>query len=342
MTPTDHARTRPVLHIVNDCSLGGVMLALKNFEHPVLNECFEHRIVNLSDLNKTRIRPGSIMVIHFTVSWISLYRLIDMRRRSGLQRIILVEHSYTQGFEENCVQNRSRFRMMLRLAYSLVDQIVAVSDAQYAWLLKAKLANRNKLFLIPQARDCSDLLALPLKGREDGPLRLGAYGRFHDQKGFDILIKAMARINPAIACLEIVGYGDQREILEGLAASLPHVQIQPPFKSAATFLNDIDVVCIPSRWEAFGLVGAEARAAGRPLIAAQIDGLKAQTGAHSWQHRPNDPDDIRRAILQAANANDLPARGMRARLHVSGEFSDMLRHWTGLLKRQSSPSDVEA
>ena len=333
MNKLESPALRQVIHIINDGSLGGVTLALKNFEHPMLSEHFKHCIVNLSDLNRTRIDRGAIAIVHFTANWTLLYQLMRLQRHPRVQKTILVEHSYTQGFEQNCVKNRTRFRTMLRLAYSLVDQIVAVSDAQHWWILRAGLTNRQKVALIPQARDCSDLLTLPAKIRAHGALQLGAYGRFHDQKGFDLLIKAMTMINPAIARLEIVGYGDRLEMLERLAMPLPHVRVAPPFKSASVFLSDIDIVCIPSRWEAFGLVGAEARAASRPLIAANIDGLKCQIGAHSWQHRPNDPDDIRRAILSAAAADDLTSRGMRARLQVSGEFSEMLENWRHLLNQ---------
>lgn len=46
-------------------------------------------------------------------------------------------------------------------------------------------------------------------------------------------------------------------------------------------MQSVDFVAIPSRWEAFGLVALEARAAGRPIICSDIDGLKTSAGAEA-------------------------------------------------------------
>ena len=42
MNKLESPALRQVIHIINDGSLGGVTLALKNFEHPMLSEHFKH------------------------------------------------------------------------------------------------------------------------------------------------------------------------------------------------------------------------------------------------------------------------------------------------------------
>lgn len=318
------------VHILDDHSLGGVTRALENFQHPEIEAVGDQHVVDLRSNEWFRSSKGSVGIVHFTASWKKLHELISLRQSGKFSKLILIEHSYTEGFETHCVSHKRRFRLMLSLAYRLVDRVVAVSLSQRQWMLEAQLAPAEKIIAIPQARNCSHLFDLPIIRRRPGPLKIGAYGRFHEQKGFDLLIEAMAQISPSHCTLKIAGYGDDATKLHALAAELPHVSIEPAFNCPKAFLSDIDVVAIPSRWEAFGLVGAEARAAGRPILVAHVDGLKDQTGAHSWSHKPNDIADIRRAITQACQATDLRYRGIAARLHVSREYHQMITAWAEL------------
>ena len=317
-------------HIIDDRALGGVTRALKNFEHPEIKVVGEQTIADLQSGDWKTTSSNGVGIIHFTANWQKLLELASLRRSKAFSSLILIEHSYTDGFERNCVTSQKRFRLMLKLAYRLVDNVVAVSDSQRNWMLAADLAPAEKIIAIPQARDCSHLFDVEIARRRPGPLRIGAFGRFHEQKGFDLLIDAMADIPPHAAELRIAGYGDQAELLTAKAADLPNVKIEPAFDCPKQFLADVEIVAIPSRWEAFGLVGAEARAAARPIIAANIDGLRDQIGTHSWSHTPNDVDSLRRAILDAAVATDLHERGSAARQHVSREYPKMIEAWAAL------------
>ena len=262
-----------ITHVLDDLAMGGVTRALKNFEHPSLAELGTHEHV---DIRETRVRasgPKDIAVIHFTANWKKLGWLLDLRLRGGFDRIILVEHSYTEGYETSEVAPKRRFRQMLRFAYRLADQVVAVSKTQREWMIANKLAPSEKIIAIPQSRICDDLLAITPCNRDAGPLQIRAFGRFHKQKGFDLLIKAMARVPSDMAVLKIAGTGPGVEQLKALSQKLDHVEICNPFESPTDFLSEADLVAIPSRWEAFGLVGTEARAAGRPILATRVDGL---------------------------------------------------------------------
>lgn len=323
-------------HIIDDHALGGVTRALKNFKHPEITAIGEQTIADLKSGGWKTTSSNGVAIIHFTANWRKLFELVALRRSKAFSSLILIEHSYTDGFEQNCVASQKRFRLMLKLAYRVVDTVVAVSENQRNWMLEADLAPANKIVAIPQARDCSHLFGLEIARRRPGPLRIGAFGRFHQQKGFDLLIDAMAEIPLYSAELRIAGYGEQLELLQTRAANLPHVFIEPAFACPRQFLSGVDVIAIPSRWEAFGLVGAEARAAGRPIIAADIDGLRDQIGTHSWSYPANDVDALRSAILNASAVTDINQRGFDARLHVSKEFPKMIDTWVELQTRLAS------
>ena len=325
------SNTTTVFHVLDDLAMGGVTRALRNFDHPDLAEFGEHKTVDIRSEPVRAQGPDDVAIIHFTANWKKFGWLLDLKARGGFSRIILIEHTYTEGYERNKVRPKKRFRTMLRLAYRLVDTVVAVSNHQRKWILEHKLAPASKVVAIPQSRICSDLLTLPINNASDGPLQIRAFGRFHEQKGFDLLIEAMARIPAHIAELKIAGTGPDEELLKQHAEALPHVEICEPFTSPDAFLSEADLVAIPSRWEAFGLVGTEARAAGRPLLAARIDGLNDQIDEASFGHSPNSVASIVRAIYKAASATNLPARGKAVRTRAASEFDVMIANWGKLL-----------
>ena len=323
--------TRKVFHVLDDLAMGGVTRALRNFNHPELAVFGEHITVDIRSAPVRAQSPNDVAIVHFTANWKKLGWLLDLKARGGFSRIILIEHTYTEGYEQNKVRPKKRFRTMLRLAYRLVDTVVAVSNHQRKWILEHKLAPASKIVAIPQSRICEDLLALPINASSDGPLQIRAFGRFHEQKGFDLLIDAMARIPANVAELKIAGTGPDEALLRQHSARLPHVEICQPFTSPEAFLSEADLVAIPSRWEAFGLVGTEARAAGRPILAARIDGLNDQLDAASFGHSPNSVASIVRAIYRAASVTNLPARGKAVRARAAAEFDVMIANWCQLL-----------
>jgi len=320
-----------IVHILDDLAMGGVTRALKNFEHPDLAGLGTHDIVDIRQSQIRATSPGDIAIVHFTANWKKLRWLADLRLLGGFARIIMIEHTYTAGYEDSEVKPKRRFRQMLKFAYSLVDTVVAVSHAQRSWMYEHKLAPIDKIIAIPQSRICDALLEIPPVHRSMGPLQIRAFGRFHKQKGFDLLLAAMSRIPPHLAELKLAGTGPDEASLRGLAERCPNVEICQPFESPDTFLSEADIVAIPSRWEAFGLVGTEARAAGRPIIAANVDGLRDQLTSHGFSHAPGSVSSIVRAIYKAAAAPNLQEYGSLAQAIAVQEYPSMIARWADLL-----------
>lgn len=107
---------------------------------------------------------------------------------------------------------------------------------------------------------------------EGAPLLLGL-GRLHAVKGFDTLIRAMARL-PDVYCV-IGGEGPERPALEKLVAELQlgeRVKLPGWRRDTGALLKAADVFVSSSRHEPLGNMVLEAFSAATPVLAAAAEG----------------------------------------------------------------------
>lgn len=262
-----------IVHLVDDATAGGVMRMLTHLiQHPELSANADQRIqkVNRQALSLGRIE-ADVIVSHLTVSWRGLPALVTLRAMHPSARLLHVEHSYTRGFTALNVTAKRRFCALLRVAYSLFDEVVAVSNTQADWMRSRALVTAEALRVIEPQVDLSGFLDLPAPAR---PVRvIGAIGRLERQKGFDVLIEAFRKTTHPEARLMIFGEGSERARLEEIAQGDSRIVFRGHAGDPVAAFAEVDAVALPSRWEAFGIVAREAIAAGRPTLVATVDGL---------------------------------------------------------------------
>lgn len=172
------------------------------------------------------------------------------------------------------IMDRLRIGMRARAAefvYRRVDTVVAVSEGVCAELTGAHGLDSRRVAMLynPVVPDVE--LGWRRAPREDsGPCRVVAVGRLTHQKGFDILVNAMARVRGSWR-LAIWGDGAERPKLTRLVAELglqDRIQLcgyaQNPFRA----MRDADVFVMPSRYEGFGNVLVEALTCQCQVVAA--------------------------------------------------------------------------
>jgi glycosyltransferase involved in cell wall biosynthesis len=270
-----------VVHLLDDFALGGVTKALSLYSHSELAAVIDSRTEPVSPgwAMAPRLRADTILV-HFPPSWRTLPFLVSLRARNRQARLIHIAHSYSRAWELRNVPNPGRFRTMLKLAFRLFDDVVAVSLDQARWLAEAGEISLQKLHVIEPWSGTQGLDALEdVADKPTKPLILGAYGRFDRAKGFDILIDAMKMLDEGQFLLLLGGFGPEDEDLRRRAAAAPNIEFLGRIEDAAAFVGRCDVIVVPSRWEPFGLVATEAKLGGRPIITANVDGLPEQVGA---------------------------------------------------------------
>ena len=163
------------------------------------------------------------------------------------------------------------------------------------------------------------------------------FGKLIEQKGVQILLEAMAEID---ARLVVVGFGPYRPALEALAP--PRTLFTGPLehRHLVHLLPLADVTVVPSIFpEAFGMVAAEAAAAGSPPLVARHSGL-AEVAAGLEQSYPARFAGL--ASFETGDARDLAAKLERI-LALSRDDHDELRRAArqAVVERWSWPSVAE-
>lgn len=104
----------------------------------------------------------------------------------------------------------------------------------------------------------------------DGPIKIGFFGRFDYQKGFDLVEKASALVDSSV---EIHVFGGA--VREAPGSISPHLIYHGWLNHRDIHENmlKMDAVLIPSRWEGFALTPLEAMRAGRPVIISNLTSL---------------------------------------------------------------------
>lgn len=324
-----------IAHLIETIEMGGVLRNLETLmEHMGDVEHIRYDVSPRTQLPPV-IPADQLVVIHFTASWSKLPFLAALRAMRGRAPIVIVEHSYTGSYEKYVVPNAARFHTMLKLVYSFADRIVAVSHGQGAWLRQLGVVDPAKVVVIPSSTYCGGFLGIapPVRrGTSSQPLKIGAYGRYHEQKDFGNLIEALRGLPSGTACLTLAGLGPYEERLKTMSADMPNVVVGGPTKDVAGFLAAQDIIAVPSRWESFGQVALEARAAARPIIATTVDGLVEQTApGHGWLVAENNIASLTSAIESAAGA-DLHAMGQSARHSADGHLEASLNTWRALTR----------
>jgi len=149
---------------------------------------------------------------------------------------------------------------------------------------------------------------MPKGQRPDGIPRLLCFGRLLPYKGLDLLADALARMPENTVAVRIVGIGPESPALDALRAC-HGVTVENrwvPETEIGTLLAWSDALILPYRQASQSGVAAAALAAGRPVIATRVGGLREQLSG------------VPQAVLCDPNADSL-ARAIRLWLDTPPE-----------------------
>jgi glycosyltransferase involved in cell wall biosynthesis len=233
---------------------------------------------------------------------------------------------------------RSQQRAFLELERLLArktDVLIAVSPEVRDELLDLGVGRPGQYRVLPVGFDLSHLLEVGGPRGPAGQLRAaiglpvdvplaGVLGRLVPIKDHSTLFHALREVPGAH--LAVLGDGEMRSSLESLARELciaDRVHFTGWWLDVATALADLDVVVLSSRNEGTPVALIEALAAGRPVVATDVGGVRhvVQDGETGWLSPVGDAvalgQLLKRSLSNRATAESMAQEGRR---RVVGRF----------------------
>ncbi|UVY84836.1 glycosyltransferase family 4 protein [Brachybacterium sp. NBEC-018] len=168
--------------------------------------------------------------------------------------------------------------------------------------------------LIPGARvlpNWTDDLTLRADAPLHVPARIGFLGRLTEEKGADVLARAVEILLEQGRDLRLVVAGEARFAADGDGAAQALARLGDRVEllgwtSPQELLDQVDVAAFPSVVpESFGMVAAEAMGAGTPFVVSDAGALPEVVGTgHPYVARAGDAEDLARQIARALDASE--------------------------------------
>jgi len=272
-----------------------------------------------------RLRPT---LLHLHHVWPSADRYLPgLARSAGVPHLVVTEHLV--GHPNSPAQTALK-----RVELHGAAAVTAVSEAVAASLVSDYGVPRDLVRVVPNGADAPDeAVEWPEARALREQLGVGVLrplwvcaGRLERQKGQDVLLEALARVQAA--GLEFVaafaGDGSERAALEKRAAALgvaERVRFLGALDAIGPLLLAADAVVLPSRWEGLPLTLLEAMARARPIVAAAVGGvpevLDDGTGGKivGWRDRDLAAAELARFEVPAAAPAVSPSARIRCTKH---------------------------
>ena len=239
-------------------------------------------------------------------------------------------------------------RWLVRKTMPLADRVVVCTRYLGEYVLQAEGATADQIRVIPhgismngsKAFKDSQALRREFNIPSGAPL-VGSLGRLTRQKGYDVLLEAIAHMAQPDVHVLIAGSG---EALPGLQAQAERLNLSEQVhfagyrQDAPDVLHALDVYVQPSRFEGMPNAVLEAMAAGCPIVASGVDGHREliQDGINGWLVPPEDSQSLAKALVAAlSNPEDARRRGQAAKSKVENEYClvNMINAWNNVLMR---------
>jgi len=190
-------------------------------------------------------------------------------------------------------------KLLLKFSWNiglkLADKIVGCSN----WMAEHLKKYNVKAVGIPNPIDYERFSRITAHGSN-----IVCIARFEKVKNIETLIMAASEIlkkNPDVK-LVLVGGGRQEKKLRALAEELAisdNVEFQGFRPDVEKILEDAAIFVLPSIYEPFGMVAAEALASGLPVIVSRVGGLReiVREGLNGFSFNPRDWHELSEKML---------------------------------------------
>ncbi|MCI4669265.1 MAG: glycosyltransferase family 4 protein [Bacteroidia bacterium] len=203
--------------------------------------------------------------------------------------------------------------------------IIANSEATKLKLLgHPPIVNPQKVQVIHNGLELAPFLEIQEKTLDPDRIIVGTSGRLVPQKGTELLIELALLLNNENLPFEIrvAGTGPLESQLKKQVVRLGlqnKIHFLGFVEDMPSFYRDLDLFVLPSLWEGFGFVLAEAMASGKAVIAFNTSSNPEliQDGYNGFLVPPGDLQSMKNSILMLLNQPNLHHQlGINGRIHA--------------------------
>ena len=218
-----------------------------------------------------------------------------------------------------------------RLTSSMVNKYIAVSEAVRRFTITHLRIAEGKIVTIYNGIECSTAArGKPCSFIADKNLTaILLAARFEQQKGHAVLIHALRHILSRAQNIKAYFFGEGpdeaciRDLVrrEGVSDAVTFMGVA---EDMLPYMQQMDIVALPSLWEGLPNVLLEAMAAGRPVVASRIDGIDEVVidGETGILFEPGNAEALAEALLALIQDKELAAAmGRAGRERVKRKFS---------------------
>ncbi len=153
------------------------------------------------------------------------------------------------------------------------DYVIALTDHMRKYLIEEGFS-QERIEIVP---NMIRINAEPKRNFANNPIVIGAMGRFVPKKGMDVFLRTLALLKEKNIEFKAVlgGEGDEAPYLKGLTESLglKNLVTFPGWvRDKDAFFASIDIFCLPSLSEPFGIIVLDAMARKVPVLATKSEG----------------------------------------------------------------------
>ena len=209
----------------------------------------------------------------------ALARIADLGLKN---KVIYNPHGWAFNMQQSS-KKKEMYKWVEKISAYFCDKIVCISDAEKESALREKICKPSKLQVIYNGIDLEAIKnTIPKTKAElnipEDAFVVGMVGRLSKQKAPDVFVKAAKLIKDKIpnAYFLMVGDGELRGQVEEMIHKFDldsSFLITGWVDNPTSYMKVMDVGCLLSRWEGFGLVLPEYMACGLPIIATNVDAI---------------------------------------------------------------------
>ncbi|MGC3024524.1 glycosyltransferase family 4 protein [Burkholderia sp. DN3021] len=245
--------------------VGLTLIAYRSSRHPA-------RLPGIARELRALLETVGADVIHCHSTFPGLY--VRLSRHRGA-KVLYTPHAWAFLKRDVGVAKRLGYALIERVLSGRCDRIVCMSFDELRAARRYGIP-MSKIDFIYTGIAGDDAAARAVHPSGCAAIRIGYFGRLDYQKGFDVVLDAVPKLNPL---LEINVYGVA--VRGGIAAAGEHGQriVYHGWVDAAATkaaMQAMDVVIVPSRWEGLALVPIEAMRAGKVIVVSGESSLPEQ------------------------------------------------------------------